>query len=61
MARTPDGAAAREVSMTTRITHEVERTVDSQRAYRGGMSRSAYVRWLIAEDGKKIARERGAS
>lgn len=43
--------------MTTRITHGDLEGVDRQRAFRGGMTRSAYVRWLIREDGKKIRRE----
>lgn len=33
--------------------------IDSQRAFRGGMSRSTYLRWLISQDGKRIAREKG--
>ena len=47
--------------MTTRLDPTEETNLDSQRAFRGGMTRSAYVRWLIKQDGKKIDREKGAS
>ena len=59
MARTPDGAMAREESITTRMAIPDRVALDKQRATRGGMSRSAYIRWLIREDGKRITRERG--
>lgn len=35
-------------------------TLDSQRAVRGGMTRSSYIRWLITQDTKRIEQERGA-
>jgi hypothetical protein len=31
-----------------------------QTAYRGFSTRSAYIRWLIREDGKRIEREKGS-
>lgn len=45
--------------MTARVTRTDVESVDRQRSYRGGMTRSAYVRWLIREDGKRITREQG--
>lgn len=32
--------------------------LDAQRAFRGGMSRSTYVRWLVTQDAKRIEREK---
>lgn len=46
--------------MSTRVTATDVLAVDEQRSARGGMSRSAYLRWLIREDGKRIRREKGA-
>lgn len=43
--------------MSTRVTDNDVVAVDRQRAFRGGMSRSAYIRWLVREDGKRIERE----
>lgn len=37
----------------------MDAAIDEQRAFRGGMSRSTYIRWLITRDGKRIASEKG--
>lgn len=42
-----------------RMTPEMVTGLDGQRAFRGGMSRSSYIRWLIQQDAKRIERERG--
>ncbi len=60
MARTPDGPVTREAIVTFRMTDTMKATLDTQRASRGGMSRSSYIRWLITQDGKRIEHERGA-
>lgn len=59
MARTPDGATARDTSVVVRMTTNMRNDLDRQRSIRGGMSRSTYVRWLIAQDTKRIDHERG--
>jgi len=59
MARTPDGPATRQAIVTFRMTDTMRATLDVQRAARGGMSRSSYIRWLITQDGKRIANEKG--
>lgn len=59
MARTPDGTVARDRFIHVRVTPLQVAELDEQRAFRGGMSSSAYIRWLIAQDGKRIAREKG--
>lgn len=59
MVRTPDGAVARDKFLHVRITPTDEAALTRQRSLRGGMSASAYVRWLIAQDGKRIEREKG--
>lgn len=59
MARTPDGPEAREQPITFRTTPDERANLDAQRAARGGMSRSAYLRLLVRQDGNKIKRERG--
>lgn len=41
------------------MTSEMRNDLDAQRAYRGGMSRSTYVRWLITQDSKRIQKEKG--
>jgi hypothetical protein len=33
--------------------------MDRQARARGGMSRSTYLRWLLDQDNKRIAREQG--
>lgn len=58
MARTPDGAVAREISVTARMTTQGVEKLDTQRRARGGMTRSAYIRWLVNEDEKRLRRER---
>lgn len=60
MVRTPDGSLPRESIVTFRVTAAMGAQVDAQRAFRGGMSRSTYIRWLIAQDAKRIEREKGA-
>lgn len=59
MVRTPDGPVARDAIVTFRITDTMGTQLDGQRAFRGGMSRSTYIRWLISQDAKRIERERG--
>jgi hypothetical protein len=34
--------------------------LDAGGRHRGGMDRSTYIRWLIQDDKKRIAREQGA-
>lgn len=46
-------------SVTTRMTPPDVAQLDAQRRARGGMDRGAYIRWLIRQDGKRIAREQG--
>ncbi len=58
MVRTPDGPVAREAIVTFRITASMGTQLDGQRAFRGGMSRSTYIRWLIAQDAKRIEQEK---
>jgi hypothetical protein len=41
------------------MTDPMKATLDSQRAARGGMTRSSYIRWLIAQDTKRIEQEKG--
>jgi hypothetical protein len=59
MARTPDGAVTRDKFLHVRLTPTDEAALNRQRGLRGGMSASAYVRWLITQDGKRIEREKG--
>lgn len=59
MARTPDGPVAREMPITVRLTPIERESLDEQRRARGGMTRSAYLRLLVRQDGNKIRRERG--
>jgi len=59
MARTPDGITARDRIVQVRLTAHMQSDLDEQRAFRGGMSRSTYIRWLISQDTKRIAHERG--
>lgn len=59
MVRTPDGSEPRVQTLQVRVTPTMASDLDGQRAFRGGMSRSTYIRWLVAQDGKRIARERG--
>lgn len=61
MARTPDGATARDTSVVVRMTTNMRNDMDSQRSFRGGMSRSTYIRWLISQDSRRIEHERGDS
>lgn len=55
--RHPDGAQARTHSITSRMTTPQVAALDRQHTYRGFPDRSAYIRWLIEQDGKQIARE----
>lgn len=59
--RAPDGAVARTVSVTTRMTTPATTALDRQHTYRGFPDRSTYIRWLIEQDGKAITRERSAT
>lgn len=47
------------MTVQVRLTTPMSVSLDAQRRDRGGMSRSAYIRWLISEDTKRIRRERG--
>ena len=57
MVRTPDGATNREVTLSLRVTPTMRARIDEQRRARGGLSLSAYIRWLVAQDQKHIAQE----
>lgn len=58
MGRAPDRAVSRKHSITTRMDDGERADLTSGGAYRGGMDHSTYIRWLVQEDKKRIARER---
>jgi hypothetical protein len=60
MARTPDGLNKRAVVTSFRLEPAEVDQLDEQAMARGAMSRSTYLRWLVNEDKKKIAKERRA-
>lgn len=60
MGRAPDRAVSRKHSITSRMDDDEVRDLDAGGARRGGMDRSTYIRWLVQEDKKRIARERAA-
>lgn len=60
MGRAPDRAVSRKHSITSRMDDDEVRDLDAGGARRGGMDRSTYIRWLVQEDKKRIARESAA-
>jgi hypothetical protein len=60
MGRAPDRAVSRKHSITSRMDDAEVADLDAGGAVRGGMDRSTYIRWLIQEDKKRIAREQSA-
>lgn len=59
MARTPDGPTAREAPVTVRFAMMERMDLDDQRRARGGLTRSAYIRMLVRQDGARLKKERG--
>ena len=59
MARTPDGLTARTKMTSFRLEETEVDQMDRQARARGGMTRSTYLRWLLDQDNKRIAREQG--
>lgn len=60
MARPADTGEPRDKSIVFRLDVHESESLDRQRAERGGMTRSNYLRHLIQQDGAKIAKERAA-
>jgi hypothetical protein len=60
MGRAPDRAVSRKHSITSRMDDTEVADLDAGGRHRGGMDRSTYIRWLIQDDKKRIAREQGA-
>lgn len=58
MGRAPDRAVTRKHSITTRMDDNELRDLDAGGSARGGMDRSTYLRWLVAQDKRRIANER---
>lgn len=50
MARTPEGARARESTITMRVTEEDRQRITANRFQSGDSSNSSYLRRLIRED-----------
>lgn len=59
MGRPAAAGRPRENAITARFTEQETERLDVQRAERGFGDRSAYLRYLVREDGRRLDRERG--
>lgn len=59
MGRPSAAGRPRENAITARFTQQETESLDNQRAQRGFGDRSAYLRHLVREDGRRLEREKG--
>lgn len=57
MGRPAAAGRPRENAITARFTEQETQNLDQQRAMRGFGDRSAYLRHLVREDGRRLQRE----
>jgi hypothetical protein len=58
MARPPEGARAREYTITARFSEEDRKMLEENRNARGVKNTSLYLRNLVREDSKRSAKDR---